>query len=146
MLLFRRACEQRQPRRNLTASDDRGHDNEQVEEIVCKVQIRSGDDSEFDCYLALPAGDDRAPAIVRGSLVHGADKDMRELAERSAARLAKDEAGEADMAGIPPVSAGVVAGSAFPDHSCTRRFAMRVAASSATLRDQSRDSSRPLKS
>jgi hypothetical protein len=80
---------------------------------------RSGDDSKFDRYLALPGGDDRAPAIVRGSAVHGADKDVRELAERSNARPEKVEAGEADIADTASAAAEVFAGSALLDHSCT---------------------------
>jgi carboxymethylenebutenolidase len=39
---------------------------------------------EFDCYLALPTGDGKAPAIVLASAVHGVDKDIRDIADEFA--------------------------------------------------------------
>jgi carboxymethylenebutenolidase len=49
------------------------------------IKIRSRDGGEFDCYLATPENDDKVPAIVLASAVHGVDKDIRELADEFAA-------------------------------------------------------------
>ena len=52
------------------------------------IKIRSSGGGEFDCYLALPAGDGQRPAIVLAAAVHGVDKDIRDLADEFAgARL-----------------------------------------------------------
>ena len=50
------------------------------------IRIRSSaGDGEFDCYLAVPTTDGKAPAIVLASAVHGVDKDIRDLADEFAA-------------------------------------------------------------
>ena len=50
------------------------------------IRIRSSaGDGELDCYLAVPATDGKAPAIVLASAVHGVDKDVRDLADEFAA-------------------------------------------------------------
>ena len=52
------------------------------------IKIRSSGGGEFDCYLAMPAGDGKRPAIVLAAAVHGVDKDIRDLADEFAgARL-----------------------------------------------------------
>ena len=48
------------------------------------IKIRSSGGGEFDCYLALPAGDGQRPAIVLAAAVHGVDKDIRDLADEFA--------------------------------------------------------------
>jgi len=48
------------------------------------IKIRSSDGGEFDCYLATPAGDGKAPAVVLAAAVHGVDKDIRDLADEFA--------------------------------------------------------------
>jgi carboxymethylenebutenolidase len=48
------------------------------------VKIRSNGGGEFDCYLSLPAGAGKVPAIVLASAVHGVDKDIRDLADEFA--------------------------------------------------------------
>jgi carboxymethylenebutenolidase len=45
------------------------------------IRIDSRLGGAFDCYLALPAGADRVPAIVLASAVHGVDQDIRDLTE-----------------------------------------------------------------
>jgi carboxymethylenebutenolidase len=50
------------------------------------TKIRSSEQGEFDCYLALPAGDGEAPAIVLASAIMGVDTDMRELVDEFAAQ------------------------------------------------------------
>jgi carboxymethylenebutenolidase len=50
------------------------------------VKIRSREQGEFDCYLALPAGDGKAPAVVLACAIMGVDKDMRELVDEFAAQ------------------------------------------------------------
>lgn len=50
------------------------------------IKIRSSEQGEFDCYLALPAGDGKAPAIVLASAIMGVDTDMRELVDEFAAQ------------------------------------------------------------
>jgi carboxymethylenebutenolidase len=47
-----------------------------------KVSSRSG--GAFDCYLSLPQGGGKVPAIVLASAVHGVDKDIRDLADEFA--------------------------------------------------------------
>jgi len=41
---------------------------------------------EFDCYLALPEGAAKVPAVVLASAIHGVDADMRAIADEFAAR------------------------------------------------------------
>lgn len=48
------------------------------------IKIRASEGGEFDCYLATPATDDKVPAIVLASAVHGVDKDIRDLANEFA--------------------------------------------------------------
>lgn len=50
-----------------------------------KIQSSTGT-GEFDCYLALPAGNGRAPAVVMASAVHGVNADIRGIADELAAR------------------------------------------------------------
>jgi carboxymethylenebutenolidase len=45
------------------------------------IKIRARDGGAFDCYLATPAADGKAPAIVLASAVHGVDADIRALAD-----------------------------------------------------------------
>jgi carboxymethylenebutenolidase len=48
-------------------------------------KVRSSGGGEFDCYLSLPAGTDKVPAIVLASAIHGVDKDLRAIADEFAA-------------------------------------------------------------
>ena len=50
-----------------------------------KIKSSSGT-GEFDCYLALPAGNAKAPAVVMASAVHGVNADIRGIADEFAAR------------------------------------------------------------
>ena len=50
------------------------------------IRIRSSSGGEFDCYLATPDGQEKVPAIVLASAVHGVDKDVRAIADEFAAR------------------------------------------------------------
>ncbi len=50
-----------------------------------KIQSSSGG-GEFDCYLALPAGNARTPAVVMASAVHGVNADIRGIADEFAAQ------------------------------------------------------------
>lgn len=49
------------------------------------TKIRSGSGSEFGCYLATPETEDRVPAVVLASAIHGVDGDIRVLADEFAA-------------------------------------------------------------
>src|SRR5262245_41197036 len=49
------------------------------------IKIPSREGGAFDCYLSTPATDGKVPAVVLASAVHGADKDIRELADEFAA-------------------------------------------------------------
>ena len=49
------------------------------------VKIQSSGGGEFDCYLALPAGATKAPAVVMASAVHGVNADIRGIADVFAA-------------------------------------------------------------
>ncbi len=49
-----------------------------------KIASRAG--GAFDCYLAMPEGDARVPAVVLASAVHGVDADMRAIADEFAAQ------------------------------------------------------------
>src|SRR6478736_5486213 len=49
------------------------------------IKIRSTDGGEFDCYLNVPAGGDKMPAVVLASAVYGVDKDLRDIADEFAA-------------------------------------------------------------
>jgi carboxymethylenebutenolidase len=48
------------------------------------IKIASRTGGAFDCYLSLPASEDKTPAIVLASAVHGVDKDIRDLADEFA--------------------------------------------------------------
>src|SRR5690349_11995455 len=48
------------------------------------IKIRSRDGGEFDCYLALPDGASKVPAIVLAAAVHGVDEDIRAIADEFA--------------------------------------------------------------
>jgi len=48
-----------------------------------KIDSRAG--GAFDCYLAMPDGSDKTPAIVLASAVHGVDQDIRGIADEFAA-------------------------------------------------------------
>ena len=51
------------------------------------IKVRSSTGGgEFDCYLALPEGDGKAPAIVLASAIMGIDKDMRQLCDEFSAQ------------------------------------------------------------
>ncbi|MDH4150074.1 MAG: dienelactone hydrolase family protein [Betaproteobacteria bacterium] len=45
------------------------------------VKVKSTGGGEFDCYLALPTGGPKAPAVVMASAVHGVDADVRGIAD-----------------------------------------------------------------
>src|SRR5690606_10293271 len=49
------------------------------------IKVGASGGGEFDCYLALPAGPDKTPAIVLASAVHGVDVDIRGIADEFAA-------------------------------------------------------------
>jgi carboxymethylenebutenolidase len=48
------------------------------------IRINSRSGGAFDCWLSMPAGDGKVPAIVLASAVHGVDKDIRDLADEFA--------------------------------------------------------------
>jgi len=51
------------------------------------IKIKSGSGGgEFDCYLALPAGNAKVPAVVMASAVHGVNADIRGIADEFAAK------------------------------------------------------------
>ena len=50
------------------------------------VKITSSTGGQFDCYVALPAGNEAVPAVVIASAVHGVDKDLRAIADAFAAQ------------------------------------------------------------
>jgi carboxymethylenebutenolidase len=50
------------------------------------IKVRSREGGEFDCYLALPEGTDRLPAVVLASAVHGVDQDVSALVDEFASR------------------------------------------------------------
>ncbi len=49
------------------------------------IRINSRSGGAFDCWLSMPAGDGKVPAIVLASAVHGVDQDVRDLADEFAA-------------------------------------------------------------
>jgi len=49
------------------------------------IKIHSSGGGEFDCYLAMPSGGDKAPAVVLACAVYGVDKDLRDIADEFAA-------------------------------------------------------------
>ncbi|MDA0226096.1 MAG: dienelactone hydrolase family protein [Proteobacteria bacterium] len=50
------------------------------------IRIRSSTGPEFDCYVALPEGNAKAPAVVLASAIHGVDSDIRAIADEFAAK------------------------------------------------------------
>jgi carboxymethylenebutenolidase len=48
------------------------------------IKIRASGGGEFDCYLALPEGAAKVPAVVLASAIHGVDADMRAIADEFA--------------------------------------------------------------
>ena len=48
------------------------------------VRIR-GSGGEFDCYLSIPGGTAKIPAVVLASAIHGVDADIRAIADEFAA-------------------------------------------------------------
>ncbi len=49
------------------------------------VKVSASGGGEFDCYLSLPAGNYKSPAIVLASAVHGVDIDIQNIADEFAA-------------------------------------------------------------
>lgn len=49
------------------------------------IKIPARDGGGFDCYLALPAGGEKVPAVVLACAILGVDKDLRDLADEFAA-------------------------------------------------------------
>jgi carboxymethylenebutenolidase len=49
------------------------------------VKLHATEGGEFDCYLALPAGADQAPAVVLACSIDGVDADLRQIADEFAA-------------------------------------------------------------
>ena len=50
------------------------------------IRIRASGGGEFDCYLAVPAGAGKIPAVVLASAIHGVDGDVRAIADEFALR------------------------------------------------------------
>ncbi len=50
------------------------------------IRIRASGGGEFDCYLAVPEGGARVPAVVLACAIHGVDGDLRAIADEFAAR------------------------------------------------------------
>jgi len=48
------------------------------------IKIRSSEGPEFDCYVVTPQTEQKVPAIVLASAIHGVDKDLRGIAEELA--------------------------------------------------------------
>ena len=48
------------------------------------IKIRSSNGGEFDCYLVMPDGQEKVPAVVLASAVHGVDADVRAIADELA--------------------------------------------------------------
>ena len=48
------------------------------------IQIRSSQGGAFDCYLALPQGSNKVPAIVLACAIVGVDQDLRDIADEFA--------------------------------------------------------------
>jgi carboxymethylenebutenolidase len=49
------------------------------------VKISSASGGAFDCYLALPAGASKTPAVVLANAIVGVDEDLRQIADEFAA-------------------------------------------------------------
>ena len=50
------------------------------------VKVKSSQGGEFDCYLALPGGAGKAPAVVLACAIHGVDQDLRDIADEFASK------------------------------------------------------------
>jgi carboxymethylenebutenolidase len=50
------------------------------------IKIRSSEGPEFDCYVVTPETEQKVPAIVLASAIHGVDKDLRGIADEFASR------------------------------------------------------------
>jgi len=50
------------------------------------IKIRSSEGPKFDCYVVTPETEQKVPAIVLASAIHGGNKDLREIAEVFASR------------------------------------------------------------
>jgi carboxymethylenebutenolidase len=50
------------------------------------IKIGSSEGPQFDCYLVTPQTEQKVPAIVLASAIHGVDKDLRAIAEEFASR------------------------------------------------------------
>lgn len=51
-----------------------------------EIKIRASGGGEFDCYLSIPGGTSKVPAVVLASAIHGVDADIRALADEFAAQ------------------------------------------------------------
>ena len=49
------------------------------------IKLRSSGGGEFDCYVVMPDGSGKVPAMVLASAIHGVDKDLRAIADEFAA-------------------------------------------------------------
>jgi carboxymethylenebutenolidase len=49
------------------------------------IKVRSSDGGALDCYLNVPAGAEKMPAVVLACAVYGVDKDLRDIADEFAA-------------------------------------------------------------
>ena len=45
------------------------------------IKVRSSNGGEFDCYVVAPASERKVPAVVLAASIHGADADLRALAD-----------------------------------------------------------------
>ncbi|MEK6244951.1 MAG: dienelactone hydrolase family protein [Pseudomonadota bacterium] len=50
------------------------------------IKIRSTDGPQFDCYLVTPEKEQKVPAIVLASAIHGVDEDLRGIADEFGSR------------------------------------------------------------
>jgi carboxymethylenebutenolidase len=48
------------------------------------IKIRSSGGGQFDCYLVVPQGGTKVPAVVLASAIHGVDADVRAIADEFA--------------------------------------------------------------
>ncbi len=49
------------------------------------IKVRSRNNGEFDCYIAKPASNNKVPAIVLASAIHGVNADICGIADEFAA-------------------------------------------------------------
>src|SRR5712664_3605547 len=50
------------------------------------TKIRSSEGPEFNCYVVTPEKEQKVPAVVLASAIHGVDKDLRAIADELASR------------------------------------------------------------